>query len=165
MYKMRLILFIGWGNSGKSTLIRGISGCPSKGFQGFIVDRVRNRKLYVISSSPQESGIEEPDYRSAIQEAYRDNRCRAILLAIQPTDPTVHLSLEDCIRIACAHRQFEITAFIITHPHNNDVEIPSEEAIATVRERLNNSGVERIVEIDNRLLLGENVTKCISVLL
>jgi len=165
MYKMRLLLFIGWANSGKSTLIRGISGCNTKGFQGFIKDTVRKRSLYIISSSPQESGMSEDEYKNAIQEAYRDGRCRAILLAIQPTEPTVHLSLEDCVRIARAHRQFEITAFLIAHPHNKDAENPTEDALNNVRDRLNDLDIHRIIEIDNRLLLGENVANCLGALL
>lgn len=165
MYKMRLLLFVGWANSGKSTLIRGISGCSTKGFQGFIRDRVRDRKLYVMSSSPQESGISEADYRSAIQKAYRGDKCRAILMAIQPTDPSVHLSLEDCVKIARAHRQFEVTAFLITRPHNEDVGVPTEEDLNDVRNRLNNLDIHNIVDIDNRLLLGENVAVCLGVLL
>jgi len=165
MYKMRLLLFIGWANSGKSTLIRGISGCATKGFQGFIRDTIRGRSLYVISSSPQESGISEVEYKNAIQEAYRDGKCRAILLAIQPTDPSIRLSLEDCVRIARRQRQFEITAFLIAHPHNEDAETPSEENLDTVRNRLINLDIQNIIIIDNRLLLGENVAKCLGVLL
>ena len=165
MYKMRLLLFIGWSNAGKSTLIRGISGCNTKGFQGFIQDTVRKRSLYIISSSPQESGMSNEDYKNAIHKAYSDNRCRAILLAIQPTEPRVRLSLEDCVNFARAHGKLEIIAFLITHPHNEEFESPTEDELNTVRHRLTELEINHIIDVDNRILLGENVATCLGALL
>lgn len=157
-------MFIGGQNAGKSTLIRGISGCPNRSYQGFIEDVVRNRSVYVFASSPQESGISSNDYTAALEEAVLDPRCRAILLSVQPTNPSIRLSLEDCVNLARQVNQFNFHAFMITHPHEPSAPAASRDERRDIRDRLGGVGVDQITSIDNRVLLAENVVRCLAVL-
>ncbi len=160
---VKFLLFIVPASAGKSTLIQGISGCPKKGYQGFINDSFRHRKVYIICSSPQESGLSVKEYKSALKEAVSDDECNAILVSIQPTNPYRRLSLERCVDLARKVAQCDFYAFVITHPHEGEP-FP-QEVVKNTTERLDNIGITKITKIDSRRLLAENVTVCLAALL
>ena len=163
-----LALFIGERNDGKSTLIRGLSGCPTRSFEDFVVDKVRKRKVYVMAASPQEKSKSRQEYQRTIRNAVADPDCEAILVALQPgrrsTRP-VRLSMRDCIDIA---RQVEptirICALVIDQPYGARANARARPAVRHWHEQLVRFEIGEITHLDNRRLLAENVIKCFGVI-
>lgn len=163
MAKMALV--IGAQNAGKSTLIRGIAGCPTKKYKGFVWDCIRGKCVYVFCSSPQEdSSITDACYSEALRQAAEEPRCAFVLLAVQPSRPRLRISLEHCVARARDQGITDLRAFVIEHPHSPNGADLSAEEMACLRERLNQLGITDVTPVDNRLLLAGNVVKCWDVL-
>ena len=107
------ILIIGPGNSGKSTIIRSLSGIKSSQWEK-IIDKKTNKSMFVISSSPQENGnINDIFLEKELEEVYKDDKSLGIIIAIQPTKPRLRLSIEVVISLLKKHKIMNIHPFII----------------------------------------------------
>jgi hypothetical protein len=110
------VAIIGGRNSGKSTIIKSLTGCPSGRFRGAVRDKVTGATIEVIASSPQEQALSLGALRAILRRAAADRRCNGVVCALQPSRPRIRLSLEDVLLEALAHR-FAIHAFVLDPEH------------------------------------------------
>lgn len=89
--KKPFIAVIGARNSGKSTIIKSLTGCPQASYRGFVKDRVIKKTIYVSACSPQEKTLtqqgitqEVKELQRIIQKTEKNNACLGIVMAIQP---------------------------------------------------------------------------------
>ena len=106
------IAIIGSRNSGKSTIIRSLTGAKFGQFRGSIQDQATLRTIEVIGSSPQEKAMLLQDLRKILKTATTMANCNGVVCALQPTRPTVRLSMEDVLQEARSHR-FRVYAYIL----------------------------------------------------
>ena len=106
------IAVIGSRDSGKSTIIRSVTGAKFGQFRGVIEDQATHRTIEVIGSSPQEKSMTLLELRKILKTATASNACNGVVCAVQPTRPTVRLSMEDILREAKA-QGFKIHAYIL----------------------------------------------------
>lgn len=131
---------IGNAKSGKSTVIRSLTGAPSTSFRGYMRNRKTGETILVFASSLQEDHMELYKFRNRIQRAVRNNKCRGIVCAIQPTYPTKRNSLEDILGEATKFTELEPYAFLINPGHGMNAQVYR--ATAEVTNRLKPFGVE-----------------------
>lgn len=112
------VAIIGSEKSGKSTLIRSLTGCRTRSFCGVVTDLVSNQKIYVIASSPQEQDLSSDELDRILNQVWDDASILGIVMAIQPTRPIKHLSMEDIFQKVQATRAFS-TFGVIIHPSYN----------------------------------------------
>ncbi|MBN1692605.1 MAG: hypothetical protein JW845_03520 [Dehalococcoidales bacterium] len=115
-----LILLIGGINSGKSTIISSLTGCPSHNFRELVRDRSTGRQIYVISSSPQEDSLSQGELDQILETVHRRRRVIGLVISIQPTYPRTRLSLENIIQTVQVNSHFTIFAFILDPPYSSD---------------------------------------------
>jgi hypothetical protein len=114
------VAIIGNQNSGKSTVIKSLTGCHANNFRGFVVDKATNESIYVVCSSPQEMSIglkSIGDLRKILSLVKSSKTCRGIVMAIQPSRPTAKLSMETILAEVQLH-PFHIFAYVLDPGHN-----------------------------------------------
>jgi len=147
---------IGEKNSGKSTIIKSLTGCPCSNFRNRIIalNRARPsifRNIEVLCSSPQEiplgPALKAPftalqrhsqqisNFRTLLQRA-AGSSFNGLVSAIQPTNPRVRISMDEMFGLAIA-MGFQCHAFILNPGNRKDSGAP----IPEVRQRLIISGV------------------------
>jgi len=77
--------------------------------------------MWVSATSLQEIYLSPKDLKKAIGAAARDPLCIGVVIAIQPTNPTKKLSLEDVYNEVDATRAFQNFAFILDPAYNSTV--------------------------------------------
>lgn len=111
-----LVLVIGGRDSGKSTIIASLTGCPSHNYRGLVKDKTSGRQIYVVTSSPQEAGLTPAKFRGILRTVSRQDLI-GIVMAIQPTRPYKRLSLEKIIQGAQRKGTLSIHAFVLDPPY------------------------------------------------
>lgn len=106
------VAVIGDRNSGKSTIIRSLTGAKSGQFRGSVHDHATNRTIEVIGSSPQELLLSLADLRKILKKASTSAICNGVVCALQPNFPTSRLSMERVLQEAAAYG-FRIHAYIL----------------------------------------------------
>lgn len=106
------IAIIGNRDSGKSTVIRCITGAKFGQFRGTVMDKTTSRSIEVIGSSPQERSLSLVELRTLLTKAANTATCNGVVCALQPTIPTKRLSMEQVLQEARAHG-FHVYAFIL----------------------------------------------------
>ncbi len=106
------IAIIGNRNSGKSTIIRSLTGATTAQFRGTIQDLTTNQTMEVIGSSPQERPLALADLRTLLRTAAGTATCRGVVCALQPNAPTKRLSMEQVLREA-ASQGFIIHTYVL----------------------------------------------------
>ena len=109
----QFVAVIGSQNSGKSTVIKSLTGCPSSTFRGFVQDFDTKRKIYVICSSPQEHELKPSDFRKFVKRCREDNFSQGLIMAIQPSRPTKRLAIEDIFAEISGCGVFKLNAFLL----------------------------------------------------
>jgi predicted kinase len=115
--RRKFVAVIGYRNSGKSTIIRSLTGCESRSFIGEVQDNEANLSIFVHAPSPQERGkVDKKVFENYLQKAKKGQRIQGLVFAIQPTIPNRRLSMEEMFSLA---RQggFECYAFILEDPY------------------------------------------------
>jgi hypothetical protein len=139
MNRKVFIAVIGGAKSGKTTIVRSLTGCsfgwPKKG--DFVIDRVDGRKIFVIDKSPQESSLSEKGFKKALGRCAREASAVGMVVAMQPTEPTSRLSMEEIFEAVSAHR-FSPLALVLDPGYNGQTNGRSTKEI---RRRLNRFGV------------------------
>ena len=145
--RKKFVAVIGYRRSGKSTIIRSLTGCGSGAFVGEVCDNAANVSLFVHAPSPQEFGkTDEGAFDKFLQRCKRSQQIQGLVSAIQPTLPNRRLSLEKMFSLA-RQRGFESCAFILEHPYKG-VRIGNFERI---KERvLNTDPNARVFALDGR---------------
>jgi energy-coupling factor transporter ATP-binding protein EcfA2 len=106
------IAVVGNRDSGKSTIIRSLTGAKFGQFRGTVQDMTTSRTIEVIGSSPQERLLSLADLRKVLRKAAGAANCNGIVCALQPTRPTKRLSMEQVLQEAAAHG-FAVHAYIL----------------------------------------------------
>jgi predicted kinase len=115
--RKKFIAVIGYRRSGKSTIIRSLTGCESGTFVGEVRDAAAHLSIFVHAPSPQEFGkTDEGVFNEYLQRCKRRQQIQGLVSAIQPTFPSRRLSLEQMFSLASRHG-FESYAFILEHPY------------------------------------------------
>lgn len=116
---MKFVAVIGFGASGKSTIISSLTGCRRSSFKGFIEDKVSGNSIFVFSGAPQELGTSITDIESWMKDCKTRKGCNGMIMAIQPTKPNKRVSMENILKKAMVHG-FEVFAFIIEPGYKNE---------------------------------------------
>lgn len=106
------IAIVGNRHSGKSTIIRCLTGANTGQFRGLVQDRATNKTIEVIGSSPQEKSLSLADLQKILKRARRSAVCNGVVCAIQPTIPRTRLSMEYVLNEAHSHG-FKVYAYIL----------------------------------------------------
>lgn len=106
------IAVIGERNSGKSTVITSLTGCPTRGFRDFIRDGATQREMLIIASSPQERRLRLADLRRLLRRAATRRRVIGCVVALQPGPTRTRLSMVGVLREAVRHR-FSLHVFVL----------------------------------------------------
>ncbi len=115
--KKRFIAVIGGRSHGKSTIIRALTGVKGKKTPEHVRDLSTNKWMLVISHSPQEEPITPHVLQKEIRRAATSSDSLGIVIALQPTNPTRRISMEDVFKMT-EHYGFERYAFVIAKPYN-----------------------------------------------
>ncbi|MGA9820167.1 MAG: hypothetical protein WBQ36_01080 [Desulfobaccales bacterium] len=110
--KKKFVAVIGYGKSGKSTIISSLTGCRKSTFRGFIKDKVNNNCVFVYSGSPQELPIALSDIIKMLQKWNAIVGCSGMVMAIQPTKPRKRARMEEIFKEAIS-QGFDIYAFAV----------------------------------------------------
>ena len=109
----QFIAIIAKSKSGKSTIIKTLTGCPTSNYRDFVEDKLTGERIFVICGSPQEQSLSLSQLRTLLKAASSDRACRGVVIAIQPTRPHSRLSMETIFQEADNCGGFEMNAFII----------------------------------------------------
>jgi len=134
---MQFVAMIGERNSGKSTIIKSLTGCPNGSFRGFVQDLSNAHRIYVVCSSPQERDLPLEEFQDILEVCAVAPDCRGLVMAIQPTLPGIRLSIEATFQEITDAGVFQPHAFIINP--GRDGRVPEADPIAL---RLAPFGVE-----------------------
>jgi hypothetical protein len=117
--RKKLIAIVGYGKSGKSTIIQSLTGCGSRSFIGEVRDKAVGGSIYVYATSPQEQNpsITQAKFVNLLRKIASDPKIQGLVIAIQPVNPTVRLSMEVIFQLA-KQMNFESYAFILDPPWN-----------------------------------------------
>jgi energy-coupling factor transporter ATP-binding protein EcfA2 len=113
------IEIIGSRNSGKSTIIRSLTGAKFGQFRGTITNNDTKRTIEVIGSSPQEMAMDMQELRRILKSAVRSANCNGVVCALQPTRPTVRLSMEAVLLEAKKHG-LQVHAYILDPDYSGE---------------------------------------------
>lgn len=115
--RKQFVAIIGHRNSGKSTIIQSLTGCPRRGGRDTVVDTASGRTIEVLVSSPQEDAISLAELRRLLAAAKRSELCNGIVCALQPSMPTKRLSLDKVLEEAAA-AGFRLSVFVLSRGRN-----------------------------------------------
>jgi hypothetical protein len=115
MKRKPFVAVIGRAQSGKTTVIRSLTGYPTgHPYSGDIVtDLAANRSIFVIDKSPQESGLTLTEFRRGLRRCVDEDSIIGFVLATQPSYPTSRLSLEAIFDAVSSHASLLPMAFLI----------------------------------------------------
>ncbi len=123
----QFVAVIGNRNSGKSTVIKSLTGCSSSSYRGFVEDDDTKRRIYVICSSPQELELNLSKFQKIIEKCVSDPNCQGLVMAIQPSHPTKRLSLDNIFAEVSDNAAFQLNAFLLNpgrkgpHPNTENI--------------------------------------------
>lgn len=140
------VAVIGERNSGKSTLIRSLTGCRPR-TRGRVEDNRTGHNLYVVEQSPQEAPFERVDLRRALEEIRSDVNNMGAVVALQPNRPHVRMSIEQVFEVVSAIGGFRPVAFVLDPGYENG---GSRNLTADVRNRIGQSVGDQLHQLDGR---------------
>jgi hypothetical protein len=108
------------GTSGKSTIIKALTGCGRSNYRGFLKDNLTGETILIICGSPQEEALLFAKLRELLKRAAADPNCRGAVMAIQPTRPRKRLSMETIFGEVRDCGGFEVSTFIINPDRKGD---------------------------------------------
>jgi len=118
--KKRFIAVIGAQNTGKSTIIKSLTGCKTASTRDWVVDQSTKRRMWVICSSPQEQIMPIIELRRIVRQASTTQSCIALVVAIQPSTPSKRISMEDIFQEVDKSGAFENFAYTMSSGYNGN---------------------------------------------
>lgn len=140
------VAVIGKRNSGKSTLIRSLTGCRPK-TRGRVEDNCTGHNLYVVEQSPQEAPIERAELRRTLEEIRDDVNNVGAIVALQPNRPYIRMSIEQVFELVDAVGGLRPFAFVIDPGYQGD---STQNLTADVRSRVREYVADEIQRLDGR---------------
>jgi predicted kinase len=117
--RKKLVAVIGYGKSGKSTIIQSLTGCESRSFEGVVSDLADGQSIYVHTASPQEKPeTDEERFKIILKQVVKDAAIQGLVIAIQPTMATARLRMEVMFQLAKKAGLLNY-AFILDPPRND----------------------------------------------
>jgi energy-coupling factor transporter ATP-binding protein EcfA2 len=113
------VAVIGSRDSGKSTIIKSLTGCLNNSFRGTVSDLASKTSVEVIASSPQERAMSLAELRAHLKTAAKPS-FTGIVCALQPSQTTKRLSMKNVLTEAQI-RGFTIYAFVLDPPRQGSV--------------------------------------------
>jgi hypothetical protein len=148
MKRVPFVAVIGRARSGKTTVVRSLTGCstgwPREG--QFVVDRLNGRSIYVIDKSPQETGLEKKEFARALSRCARRGSLVGIVVTVQPTEPRSRLSMEDMFETVSRNKRFSAMPIVLDPGYDTSANPTLKNE---VQKRLNQFGVS-VVRLDGR---------------
>lgn len=111
------IAIIGTSKSGKSTVIQSLTGCATRSFQGFVRDKASRKEIFVVCGSPQETNLSLYELRRIVRRVLRKKSAIALVIALQPTNPSRRVPMEDVFKTVDAVGGFRQTAWVLDPPY------------------------------------------------
>lgn len=136
------VAIIGSRNSGKSTIIKSLTGCKTAQFRGTVTDSCTGRCIEVIGASPQEMPLSNAALNRHLKNGLQPN-FNGVVCALQPTNATSRPKFEDVLRTALQYG-YTVHAFVLDPAHSTST-VPA----ITVNSRLP-PGVLPLVQLDAR---------------
>jgi energy-coupling factor transporter ATP-binding protein EcfA2 len=144
--KKPFVAVIGFGNSGKSTIIQSLTGCKHHSLRDWVTDKHTGDWIMVICSSPQEIPMSSKELKRVVSEAANKPKCIGLVMAIQPTETRRRVSLEDVFAEVDSTKAFENYAYIIATEYGG-----GRRDYETLAERVESaSPATKVYEIDGR---------------
>ena len=145
-----LIAIVGVRGSGRSSIIRCLTGAPSDGFRGYITSRDTRESILVLASSPWEARVDPAELTRTLSEAVSDPACRGIVCALQPDSPRLAV-----VEHLAAKEHLETHVFLVNPPRGGTEANPA--ASRELDRRLGRFGV-LIHSLDGNLFPFRNAT-------
>lgn len=111
-----LVAIIGHRNSGKSSIIRALTGVYGDRVPEIVKDRSTGKWIYVVSHSPEECPLPEKEFLKLMRAASHDRLCLGVVIALQPNNPWKRLSMERVFELVKPYK-FTFRAFAIATPY------------------------------------------------
>jgi predicted kinase len=116
--RKKFIAVVGYANSGKSTIIKSLTGCKDSSYIGLVQDREINLAMFVHAPSPQEhSATGEKEFINYLKNVKNESLILGMVIAIQPTLARKRIQMDLMFSLA-AQYGFECYAFILEYPYN-----------------------------------------------
>jgi ABC-type branched-subunit amino acid transport system ATPase component len=148
MKRKPFVAVIGGARSGKTTVIRSLTGYatgnPNTG--GVVTDLASNRSIFVVDKSPQESGLTAVQFERALRRCVNDHSIIGFVMATQATRPRSRLSLEEIFEAVSRHTELSPMAFLLDPGYSTGTNRRSRNE---VQSRLDRFG-GRLVPLDGR---------------
>lgn len=109
------VAIVGSRHSGKSTIIKSLTGCPSAKFRGTVSDIATRRTIEVICSSPQELPLTLAELQTILRRGAK-KECNGVVCALQSTNPSKRLTLEQVLREAISFH-YQVHTFVLDPEH------------------------------------------------
>lgn len=112
------VMVIGVSNSGKSTIIASLTGCESHNTDDIVKDKANGKKIYVVASSPQEDQqFSLRNLNKALRIVTQKQDIIGLVMAIQPNNPRIRLTLESIVQSVQETNVLNIYAFVLDPPY------------------------------------------------
>lgn len=145
--KKSFVAVIGHRRSGKSSIIRALTGVRGQRSPEHVEDVSTGKWIHVISHSPEECPLPDRQFRNVLNMVANSRLARGVVIALQPNHPSRRQSIEDIFRVAKTYR-FSFRVFVIETPYegNSRGTDPAE-----IEKRLTSVGVNvRVQSLDAR---------------
>lgn len=100
----KFVAIIGDTVSGKSTLIKSLTGCCSGNFRGQVKNKLNNKFIEVIAESPQDKSLTRQEFVETLERVVTSEKCIGIVCALKPTQPSKRLSIESVLSEAVKYK-------------------------------------------------------------
>lgn len=117
--KKSFVAVIGHRESGKSSIIRALTGVKGQRSPELVEDVSTGKWIHVISHSPEECPLPDKQFRNVMNMVANSRLARGVVIALQPNRPSRRQSIEDIFRMAKAYR-FNFRVFVIETPYQRN---------------------------------------------
>lgn len=135
--KKSFVAVIGHRESGKSSIIRALTGIKGKRVPERVEEVSTGKWISVISHSPEECPLTDKQFRNVMKMVANSRLALGVVIALQPNRPWQRQRMEDIFKLAKPYR-FTFRVFVIEvayQPHSRGTD-PGE-----IEQRLTTIGV------------------------
>ncbi len=153
----KFVAVIGPQNSGKSTIIKSLTGCKTTTRKDGIIDESNQKCIFVIPGSPQELKLEQyiniQRFQEILDNIIAKANCLGLVMSLQPSKPRTRSSMEEYFQEVHNRHAFEMFAFPL-----NPIRGGSTQNVVDIQTRLNQFA-PRIEQLDARRFAHINASR------